>query len=222
MNIRLWKFSSVPAVALGAALLLSGCGSSGGGEGTASPSPSSSPVTATGSPSATKGTDANPTTAPATSAPAATEAAEPVEPLACSAADLAGSVENTPGGGAAGSVYRTLVLTNVSADPCIAAPGYPGVSYLNASGQQIGAAAARTGDGPAAAGPLLLEPGASAAAELRETRAELYGDECQPQQAAQLLVYPPDDTNSLTVAHEILACGNANIELLGVGTLQKR
>ena len=143
-------------------------------------------------------------------------------PAACAAAGLAGAIEETAGGGAAGSVYRTLVLTNVSADACTSAAGFPGVSYLDAAGQQIGAAAVRSADGPAAGESIVLEPGQSAVAELKETRAENYGDECESRPAAQLLVYPPEDLDALAIDHQVLGCANPNVELLSIGALQKR
>ncbi|MBP3044750.1 DUF4232 domain-containing protein [Arthrobacter jiangjiafuii] len=219
MNTRSWKSSSVFALALGAVLAVSGCGSSGDEDDAPSSSPSSSSPSASASPSASGGavrSSPAPTPSPTDAAPV------PDSPVACSAALLSGSAEDTAGGGAAGSVYRTLVLTNVSAAPCTAAPGYPGVSYLDAAGQQIGAAATRSTDGPAAGGSLVLEPGQSAVAELRETRAQNYGDSCQAQPATQLLVYPPEDLESVAIAHEALACANSDVELLSVGTLQKR
>ncbi|WP_461169954.1 DUF4232 domain-containing protein [Arthrobacter sp. Z1-15] len=221
--MRLWKSSSVSAVAIGAVLALAGCGS-GGGEAASSESPSSSSSSVSPSASAPASPAASdPGTAVPTPVPTQT-AAPPVPPAgaaSCSAADLAGSVEENVGGGAAGSVYRTLVLTNVSAAPCAAAQGYPGVSYINAAGQPLGAAAVRSG-GPVTGEPLLLEPNQSVVSELKETRAENYGEDCVSEQATQLVVYPPDDLESLNIDHQILACANPNVELLSVGPVQKR
>ena len=111
------------------------------------------------------------------------------------------------------------MLTNISADGTCTVAGYPGVSYLDAAGQQVGAPAART-EG-AAAVPVTLAPGQAAAAELRETVAQKYGG-CQVQETSSLLVYPPEDTASLTVPYPSTGCTNAEIELLQVGTLQAR
>lgn len=228
MNTR-WKTSSIFAVALGAVLVVSSCGSDSDEEAASSSSPSPS-LSLSPSPSFSDSSSTSPNAAespaPSASVPAASPAPEnseaPAGPVDCSAAVLAGTVENTAGGGAAGSVYRTLVLTNSSAAPCTAAPGYPGVSYLDAAGRQVGAAAARTTNIAAGTEPIVLEPGQSAAAELRETRAQNYGEDCQAQPVTQLLVYPPDDLAALTVAHDALGCTNPDIELLSVGPLQKR
>ena len=122
---------------------------------------------------------------------------------------LSGSVETVPGGAAADGIYRALVLTNTSA----------GVSYLDAAGTQVGAAAART-EGTQAV-PVTLAPGQSAAAELQETVAQKYG-ECQVQPTASLLVYPPEDTASLTITYPSTGCLNQDIELLHIGVLQAR
>ncbi|WAP51726.1 hypothetical protein OL239_18660 [Arthrobacter sp. ATA002] len=40
--------------------------------------------------------------------------------------------------------------------------------------------------------------------------------------ATQLVVYPPEDLESLNIDHGILACANPNVELLSIGPLQKR
>lgn len=162
----------------------------------------------------------SPSSAPAEATPPAGGVAG--EPVACAASGLAGEVEETQGGGAAGSVYRTLVLTNVSPEACTAAAGFPGVSYVDGTGEQIGAAAVRSGEGPAAGASFVLEPGQSLVAELKETRAENYGAECESHQATQLMVYPPEDLQPLMIEHPILACENPNVELLTISTLQKR
>jgi len=132
---------------------------------------------------------------------------------------LAGSVEDTAGGGAAGSVYRTLVLTNTSTATC-STMGFPGVSYLSASGSQVGAPAVRSEGTPETL--VVLEPGQSAGAVLRETRPENYGDACGQVATSGLLVYPPEDTASLTIAYAGTGCSSEDIELLGIDRLQAR
>ncbi|MCC3267508.1 DUF4232 domain-containing protein [Arthrobacter gengyunqii] len=217
------------AAVLGTVLVVTGCGS-GDAETASSASPSSSAASATPgvSPSTGASTDETGAASPGSSAPAATPTdstgtGAASAPEACAAADLAGEVEENIGGGAAGSVYRTLVLTNVSSEPCTSAAGFPGVSYVDdTSNDQIGAAAVRSGEDAAAGGSFVLEPGQSVVAELKETRAENYGQECEPHQATKLLVYPPEDLQSLEIPHEILACENPNVELLSIGALQKR
>ncbi|MCC3273633.1 DUF4232 domain-containing protein [Arthrobacter zhangbolii] len=193
---------------------LTGCGSA---ESDDAGSSSSSP-----SPTATASA---PSAAPSTSAVPSTPAAEPstgtaaAGPAPCTAGTLSGAVEDVPGGATGGGVYRALVLTNTSADDSCTLAGYPGVSYLDAAGTQVGAAAART-EGTQAV-PVTLAPGQSAAAELQETVAQKYG-ECQVQPTASLLVYPPEDTASLTITYPSTGCLNQDIELLHIGVLQAR
>ncbi|MCC9205956.1 DUF4232 domain-containing protein [Arthrobacter sp. zg-Y769] len=195
---------------------LAGCGSRDDAD--ASPSASATEGASAGA-SAAPSPSASPSAEPApASSPAATGGAAQ-GPLPCTAGMLAGSVEDLPGGAAPGGVYRALVLTNTSADGTCTVAGYPGVSYLDAAGQQVGAPAARAEGGEAV--PVTLAPGQSAAAELQETVAQKYGD-CQVQETASLLVYPPEDTASLTIAYPSTGCANADIELLHVGTLQAR
>ncbi len=227
----LTRTGPLTAALLGAALVLSGCGSDDGETvSSASPSPSSpSSAASEASPSAeapaTETGSATPeSTAPAASPSDTTGAVPPSGgPATCAAAELAGGIEDNIGGGAAGSVYRTLVLTNVSSAACTAASGFPGVSYVDdTSNEQIGAAAVRSGEDANAGGSFVLEPGQSVVAELKETRGENYGQDCEPHPATKLLVYPPEDLNALAIPHEVLACENPNVELLSIGALQKR
>ncbi|TKV27380.1 DUF4232 domain-containing protein [Arthrobacter sp. NamB2] len=171
----------------------------------ATPSPSPSPTVSAGP---TAGTTPSPS--PGSSSPA------PAAGAPCTAAQLAGSVEDQPGGGAAGSVYRTLVLTNTSDQEC-AVEGYPGVSFVDAAGTQIGAGADRDGS---ASSRVSLAPGTSATATLQQTNAQNYGEDCGLTPAAGLRVYPPGATDSLVLPQEIPACSATSIVLMTVGTLQ--
>jgi hypothetical protein len=133
----------------------------------------------------------------------------------CTAADLSGAVTTEPGSGAAGSVYRTLTLTNTSGDACEMS-GYPGVSYVDAAGTQLGAPADRGEPGDA----FTLEPGASATAVLKQVNAGNYGADCGAVPAAGVRVYPPGATDSLVLPQETTACSASSIVLMTVGALQ--
>lgn len=191
---------------LGAALVLAGCGGSNNTDESPSPTPSGS-TTASPAPSAAPGTSA----APQTSAPAPEAGVVP-----CTAAMLSAAVEDTPGGGAAGSVYRDLVLSNTSSEPC-STFGFPGVSYLSVAATQVGAPATRAGGADAVS--VTLQPGQSAVASLRETRPENYGEECSKVPVSGLRVFPPEDTAFLDIARAGYGCSNDEIELLEVGPL---
>ena len=95
--------------------------------------------------------------------------------------------------------------------------GFPGVSYLSVSGSQVGAPAVRSEETSETL--VVLQPGQSAGAVLQETRPENYGDACGSVATSGFLVYPPEDTASLTVAHAGNGCSNEDIELLGISRL---
>lgn len=201
--------TSVTAAAA-AALLLSGCAQNQP-QSAASPAPTSSSSSPA---SSSKPSSASPSqaTSGAATAPAPTSAA-PAGPALCKAANLTGTLDAT-GGGAAGSVYMKLILTNSGSEPCLL-KGYAGVSLAaNASGEPIGAAATRDESTPAA--EVLLAPGNAGSATLRYTQAGNYPS-CTHTPAAGFRVYPPEDTASLFVAAPKDACSDAGINLLTIG-----
>lgn len=201
--------TSVTAAAA-AVLLLSGCGQNSTQSATSAP------------PSSAQSTTAAPATssaAPSPSASSSTQASTPAAsgaaagPALCKAADLKGALDST-GGGAAGSVYMKLILTNSGAQPCLL-KGFAGVSLTaSAEGDPIGAAATRDDSTPAA--DVLLAPGQAGSATLRYTQAGNYPD-CTRTPAAGFRVYPPEDTASLFLPAPKDACSNAGINLLTIG-----
>lgn len=197
----------ITMAAAAAALLLTACG-----PGQAQPQPQGTTEPGTNSPSPS----ASPAPPPsATPQPSSTTDAT-AGPLLCKAATLSAATDAT-GGGAAGSVYMTLTLTNTGTEPCLL-KGYPGVSLAaDANGAPIGAAAKRDESTPVA--DVLLAPGQGGNAVLRYTQAANYSD-CTLTPAAGYRIYPPEDTASLFLAQPTQACSNANIELLTIGAFQ--
>lgn len=116
--------------------------------------------------------------------------------------------------GAAGSRYITLTFTNSGANPCMIA-GWPTVNYVDASGNAIGAPASQAAEWTSSGE--LLQPGKSATATLRETRAGLYGDTCQAVTASGYQVGIPGTDSSLTLSFPAEACSNKAISQLSVG-----
>jgi hypothetical protein len=154
------------------------------------------------------------TTSSAPEAPQSTAAGTQL----CKAAGLKATTDAT-GGGAAGSVYMELILTNSGNASCHL-KGFAGVSLTTGpNGQPIGAPAQR--DSSAAVQDVLLAPGKSGTAVLRYTQAGNY-PECTKTPAAGFRIYPPEDTASLFVARPSDACSNASIELLSIGAFQAR
>lgn len=197
-----------------AALLLTACGpSQPQSQGTPEPASSSS----TPSDSSAPATSKSPST-PASTPPSSSSASAPAGPALCKAANLTVTSDST-GGGAAGSVYSQLILTNAGTEPCLLR-GFPGVSLTaDANGAPIGAPARQDGSSPVAA--VLLAPGQAGAAEMRYTQAGNYPD-CMVTPAAGYRVYPPEETASLFLAEPRDACANEEIELLTIGAFHTR
>lgn len=148
------------------------------------------------------------------SAPAAQQSqTRGVLPNRCSAAQLRITVER--GDADAGHTGLSLRLTNTSAAAC-GIFGYPGVSFVDQTGQQINDPARRAPDGRPAI--LQLAPGGSATAALHVTVVANYpADACGAVTAAGVRVYPPDDTESIVVATPVRVCSNPGV---GVAQIQ--
>lgn len=188
-----------------AALMLSACGPG---------QPQTQSTTAPGT-SVSPSTEASPSESPQPS-PSSTGTATPAGPKPCKAATLSAATDAT-GGGAAGSVYMKLNLTNKGTAPCLL-KAYPGVSLVaKADGAPIGAPATRDETNPVT--DVLLAPGQTGSAVLRYTQAGNYPD-CTRTNAAGYRIYPPGDTASLFLPQPTTACSNTNITLLSVGAFQ--
>lgn len=188
------------ALALAVAFVVSAC----------SPQTSGQP---SGSPYASS-TSASPTASPR---PTGTSTATPVEGQ-CGTGDLSGSIGNG-GGGAAGSVEVTLVLTNNGSTEC-SLQGWPGVSFVgDGNGTQLGKAAEFDRSTPHPT--VVLHPGGTATAPLKITQALNYPQaDCQPKPADGFRVYPPGSTESLFVKDSgVTACTSDSVSLLTVGAL---
>ena len=200
--------------AAAAALFLTGCGA-GTPQAQTSGTPASSPASP---PSASQPAASAAATGPASSAPAPAVSA-PAGPGLCKAAGLTATIDST-GGGAAGSVYMKLILTNSGTEPCLL-KGFAGVSLTaDANGAPIGAAAARDESTPAA--DVLLAPGPG-----RRRHAALHArppttPTARMTPAAGFRVYPPEDTASLFIAQPRDACSDAGTRLLTIGVFQAK
>ena len=94
-------------------------------------------------------------------------------------------------------MYRVLVFTNRGDRSC-ELQGFPGVSYVAGDdGQQVGPAAARTGDRGKS---VPIAPGGTALAQLRQVNvANFDAATCQPTPVRGLRVYPPGETAAVFV-----------------------
>ncbi|WP_462188258.1 DUF4232 domain-containing protein [Frankia sp. CcWB2] len=145
-----------------------------------------------------------------------TAVAAPATPVAarCRTAQLAlSSIDRQ---GTAGSDYERLVLTNIGHSPCVVR-GFPGVSFVDAAGRQVGAAAEHTG--PVGA-PVRLVPGGAATAVLRILHLGV-AEGCTPPSGtapvAVLRVYPPGNTEALRLTGpDTRACRDPAVRQLTV------
>lgn len=135
----------------------------------------------------------------------------------CMTSELTARLSQGAGAGA-GSQYPYLILTNAGNRTCIER-GFPGVS-LQAGGKQIGAAANR--DPLIAPRTLTLRPGQSAYSELAIVNADNFqSSQCSPQQADSMVIYPPDQRESIRIATtQFKGCVNQNNTILTVRALQ--
>jgi hypothetical protein len=163
------------------------------------------------------------TTAPSTpgATSGATVAASPAGPAgtpACTTGDLKTSIGNG-GGGAAGSFYSLIDFTNTSSASCTLY-GYPGVSLRNAQLALIGAPATRGVAPEPAPSVVTLVPGATASATLKMTDYTVYPtSECKPATSGYLLVYPPNQTQSVKLAFKEGTCSNSSVKMLAVSVV---
>jgi hypothetical protein len=116
----------------------------------------------------------------------------------CATSQLTASLGGSEG--AAGSLFRNLVLTNHSGTTCHLT-GFPGVSLLDAGGKQIGQPAAREHEGYQ---PVVLKPGGSASDTIHTVN---HMGSCLPT-STSLRVYPPGNRASLVIPAKIDNCDN--------------
>jgi len=123
-----------------------------------------------------------------------------------------------PSSGAAGSSYYPIEFTNSSGTTC-SLYGYPGVSFVAASGAQVGAAATEDPTYPRLL--VTLTPGGTVHAELRITDAQNYPPStCDPVAVHQLRIFPPGQTSALTIDVTAVACSSTSVQILSVQTVQ--
>jgi len=179
-----------PLVAAGAlAVGLAACGGS---------SSSSTTTTGAAAGSSTTSTSSSPSTSSTTSSTAAGTAT-------CRTSSLALSLG--PPNGTAGATHYSLAFRNTGATTCTMS-GYPGVSFLDGSGHQIGDPAQRQGGTPT---PVTLAPAGKAYASVAVTDPGI--SPCSGSAAAaQVQVYPPGETQAATIAAPsgLLVCSSSD------------
>jgi hypothetical protein len=119
--------------------------------------------------------------------------------------------------GYAGGVDRAINFTNTSSAACTLY-GYPGVSLVSSAHAQIGLAAKRTTTAPVEV--VTLGPGATGHAQLQIADALNFPTStCSPAQAADLRVYPPNQTAAVFLPDRSQGCAQP-VQVLFVGPVQ--
>lgn len=125
----------------------------------------------------------------------------------CKAASLALHLGRGAGSGA-GSSFPALQFTNTGGVACQMV-GFPGVSYVDKAGGQVGLPAVRSGDLGA---PVLLRPGDTGSAQVKVPTTDNFpANDCRPVPVMGFGVYPPDDDTRMFVrfdSPEATACSN--------------
>ncbi|MDO4908279.1 MAG: DUF4232 domain-containing protein [Corynebacterium sp.] len=130
----------------------------------------------------------------------------------CLANNLTASISSPEG--SAGSSYYTVTLVN--AGSACSLRGYAGVSLVDSSGNQIGAAADRDGD----TGQLVtLNNGDNSIFNLQISNAMAYGD-CTVSSTAGLKIYPPENRESITVPLRTQTCAEDNIHTMTISPVK--
>jgi Protein of unknown function (DUF4232) len=209
LNVHIARNSLAAGIVAAASILTVGCGSHSSSAPVTptnqAAGPSSSVSAASTPTNVASGQTSNPTPATHTSAAAAGAAA-------CSSSNLRISLSG--GGAAAGTDFTVIDFTNSGSASCTLY-GFPGVSLTNSSGAQIGAAATRN---PSKSSTLVtLAPGAKASAELGVANAQNYPtDVCKPTTAAQLKVFPPNQTQAIEAPFTATGCAVSSAHQLSV------
>lgn len=174
--------------------VLAGCGGgSSGGDGSP-PVHITTPPVDTGTPTPPSSTPTPTATVTITSTPAPTV-------KQCRSSHLQLSLGASQG--AAGSTYQAVVLTNTGHKTCTLF-GYPGVSFVDAGGTQLGSSASQSSGTKKT---ITLAAGGAANATLRQPNPGNFDPSaCNATTADRLRVFPPGETAALFVHDAVKVC----------------
>lgn len=213
--------ASVAAAAVVLLVAACGSGSSGSSDNTAAPSTVTVTQTKTVVESATTPSPTT-TTAGTTATGTGTAATDTTTAVAvgaeCSAADLTPTYLGS--NGAAGTIELGFAVENSGSTTCHTY-GWPGVSFLSASGAELPTNPTRSTTDMAGATPVLminLKPGQQASFRLLASDFSSGGGSCVT--ASQLQIYAPNDTVGMhvTLAGGVPACGKTTVSPMQPGT----
>jgi uncharacterized protein DUF4232 len=183
--------------ALLAVVAVSGC--SGGSKTPIASSPTGVATSASSSPPtvASPTTDASPTPT-ITSSPSSVPTSGTPECLSSSL-----QLRAVPLGAATGTDYIALVVTNTGDADC-ALVGYPGVTFLDGHGQQVGLPAQR--DRTSKPRRIVIAAGEKAHAQLSYPNPDFFGSGCGGTHAKSVQFFPPDQTAPLRADVDAFVC----------------
>jgi Protein of unknown function (DUF4232) len=153
----------------------------------------------------------------ATSSPAA-RAATAIPPCAAAVGqhgNVSVWVAVDQGNGTAGTTYYPLEFTNTGQHAC-SLFGYPGVSAISRTGQQLGSPA--NWGSLSGARQVVLAPGATAHTILAYHDVRAYTPRvCDPvDTTVELRIYPPGQRLATYAAFDLEACSRAGVEYMGI------
>jgi Domain of unknown function (DUF4232) len=139
----------------------------------------------------------------------------PAGPGPCQAPQL--SVRRAASQGTAGPLFTQIEFRNISPDAC-SIYGYPGVSFTDGAGTQIGVPAVR--NILAQALPVILAPGRTAAAQLEIGFASAYpAAQCGLTTARRLKIYPPGLTAPFYLPYTVQTCSKP-VQILTISAVR--
>jgi hypothetical protein len=113
----------------------------------------------------------------------------------------------TPLGAATGTDYISLVVTNIGTADCVLF-GYPGVTFRDAHGQQVGLPAQR--DKSSKPRRVVIGAGEKAHAQLSFPNPDFFGSGCGGTNAKRVQMFPPDQTVPLRADVDAYVCTDKN------------
>jgi hypothetical protein len=131
-------------------------------------------------------------------------------------------VDDGQGNGTAGTTYYPLQFTNLSRHTC-SMYGFPGVSAISRSGQQLGNAANwEFGGVLGSPRTVVVAPGATVHAVLAYHDVGAYSPSaCRPVNTmVELRVYPPDQRGATFAFFDLPACSHAGPTYMTVGPIK--
>lgn len=199
------------AAGIGLAVLALGAVIAACGDDSDSPDATSTPIQSNAPTSTARPAGSTTPTTPAGSATAVPTNQGP-SVKRCATADL--QLSTASAGAAAGTHFLSLVLTNTSGAECTMT-GFPGVSLVDGSGQQVGNPADR--NGAVMPDAVALKPGESAHAVAGFPNYQNFPAGNCTGPSVSLKLYPPDELTALVAPVVDYSCPGFSVQVIQPG-----